>query len=221
VGVPELDVRSNEPKKITMEEVKVVRKSVFVLCVVAALVLMVGALAIAQEEEAAEKAKPYTLKLGALMPNNSDLKDITKDTWLLVGVEKAGVKEANWMDCRSVDYSEVKGSTPAYDTDIKVRTIGLLGTRKWIKPVEEGAKPGIYFGAGLGIYMIDIEDNTNKWSRATTRLGLHVLVGTPLGKTASLELRWSTIDKIWIENKARKHVEVDPGNISLYLGIPF
>ena len=162
----------------------------WILAALAAVALATsGGDAVAQDETV---NTPWAIRIGVLWPTNSDLRDLTDDTWFNAGIDytinRQGVNE--WIG--ALDYASASG--------VNAWIFQLI--YKWNNPNPENQ---FSFGVGAAVYNFDPAGGGDQ-----TEYGIP-LIGD-----------WAFTERLFLEGKYHWVTsDADLNNLTLQLGIRF
>jgi hypothetical protein len=150
-------------------------------------------------------SKNMSLKLGAFMPTDSDVKDVLGDTWFDARLgyfvkntpKCAELVELGWIGKdKSFDYANAFDQGTEH---FKAHMIPLTYT------YEMKAPSHFYYGGGAGVYFTKLSFRNTGFdfvnnvpysfseSRSSTKLGFHALAGYDFTKSLGAEFRYTFI----------------------------
>ena len=140
----------------------------------AAVLLAWGATATVQAQEVIEK--PVGVRIGALLPTDTGVRDATEDVWFSLGLD--------YTFARTDVGNDIVGAIDFATAD-DVNIWALQALYKWRDPGDYGDGNPFSFGLGLGVYFLDPDIGDNQ-----TEFGVPVFAEYRISDNAFLQGKW-------------------------------
>ena len=111
---------------------------------------------------------PLAVRVGALFPTNSDVRDATRDTWLNIGLD--------YTLGRTSDGNDWVGAIDFGNTN-HANYWAFQGIYTWSQGESSGSINGMSIGLGAGLYLVDPASGSSR-----TEFGIPLVVGWDLSR---------------------------------------
>ncbi len=162
------------------------------LPIAATVVLGLSIATASHAQSTVEVQKPFSVKVGANFPSNSDARDVEGSTTISAGMDYAFVKTNEYNPTLPSVYFDYAGGGK---NGGHVNTFGLgVAVRQYTTAPSGNNERGVspYIGAGIGAYVNDIKNRAGH-SDTTTVLGGKVFGGVEFSGNAFVEANYQII----------------------------